>query len=460
MTEKKDTTHVLLNGTLVLCRRERSSIWQCRYKVDGKWLRSTTKEKDFDKARDKARELMIEAEIRKRSNLPVVTRKFSDVAKLAIQRMKDDKLAGKGKVSFDDYIRVIEDYLIKILGKRLITNIDTEALLYFDTERTKLMEKAATRSTQQTHNSALNKVFDEAVIRGFLTEANRPKLDANGKKSERRAAFTIKEVIAMLAGFDDWINNAINEKSKKTRLLLRDYVCVLLDTGARPGKELLNLKWNQITSVIDPVVTETGGIVKGNEDGNDDEAETILNLNRSVSMPVTGKTGTRTIVGMSRTVDALLAIAKRNYPKVEFPLLLPLNKITTIKNNDYVFRVLIEKDGEDTFIDVSESFQKMFDRYLKEHNLLIDPLTGLKRTFYGLRHTYATLALINDKVPIHTLAKQLGTSVIMIERHYSHLQPVQAIDQLRGEETRRLINAGGVIDEAYKSKRKKRKAKV
>ena len=39
----------------------------------------------------------------------------------------------------------------------------------------------------------------------------------------------------------------------------------------------------------------------------------------------------------------------------------------------------------------------------------------------------------------------------MIERHYSDLEPVKAIDQLRGEETLRLIDAGTVVDEAYQS---------
>jgi hypothetical protein len=70
-----------------------------------------------------------------------------------------------------------------------------------------------------------------------------------------------------------------------------------------------------------------------------------------------------------------------------------------------------------------------------------------------LRHTYATFALTHDQVPIHTLAKQMGTSVLMIERHYSHLNVIQAIKQLRGAETRQLIDAGGVIDEMYESKK-------
>ena len=39
---------------------------------------------------------------------------------------------------------------------------------------------------------------------------------------------------------------------------------------------------------------------------------------------------------------------------------------------------------------------------------------------------------------------------------YSNLEPVKAIDQLRGEETRRLIDAGTVVDEAYQSNKKKK----
>ncbi len=76
-----------------------------------------------------------------------------------------------------------------------------------------------------------------------------------------------------------------------------------------------------------------------------------------------------------------------------------------------------------------------------------------------MRHTYATFAQTHDQVPIHTLAKQLGKSVLMIERHYSHLKVIQAINQLRGAETRQLIDAGGVIDGMYESKKAAAKSK-
>ena len=187
-------------------------------------------------------------------------------------------------------------------------------------------------------------------------------------------------------------------------------------------------------------------------------------MNRSVELTVSGKTGSRVIVGMDRTVAALREIGKRNYPKVEqLPVLTPLKNLIKPTNKDFVLRII--REGKE--VDISKSLQQMFTSYLKEHNLLIDPVTEQQRVFYSLRHTYATLALTHDKVPIHTLAKQMGTSVLMIEKHYSHLKVIQAIDQLRGEESRQLIDAGGVIDEAYAStkvakakKKSKPKAKM
>ena len=91
-----------------------------------------------------------------------------------------------------------------------------------------------------------------------------------------------------------------------------------------------------------------------------------------------------------------------------------------------------------------------------EHNLLYDTKTEQKRVFYSLRHTYATLALTHDKVPIHTLAKQMGTSVLMIEKHYSHLKVIQAVEQLSGVETRRKIAAVSTVDDIYKSTQEKK----
>lgn len=441
-----------MDRTLVLYRRERSSVWQCRFKVDGKWQRATTKERDLEAAKVKADVLRLEAEYRKRTKQPVITRKFKDVANLALKRMEDEKAAGKGKVSFDDYKIVINNYLIPCLGSRNITSIDSAALDDLDAWRAHEMGKSPAQSTILTHNAALNRVFDEGVIRGFLTAANRPKLNAEGRMpSVRRAAFVMEEIQALFAGFERWTENAPTELSKELRYLLRDYVEILLDTGARPGKEIMNLKWNQITFEMDPALLPTG-VMEIGQHGEPPEEVVLANLNREVSFPVTGKTGTRLVLGNKPTVEAFERIARRNYD-IKNKVTDPFKNVITPLNNDYVIRT--KAKAEPT------SYSRMFDSYLKEHNLLVDPITGQKRVFYSLRHTHATFALENEGTEIHTLAELMGTSVEMIEKHYSHLNVLRVRAQLRREKTRRLIEIGsGTVSEIYKSTKPARVAKV
>ena len=68
---------------------------------------------------------------------------------------------------------------------------------------------------------------------------------------------------------------------------------------------------------------------------------------------------------------------------------------------------------------------------------------------YALRHSAITDLIVYENLDIMTVARLSGTSLAMIEKHYSHLEPVKAIHQLRGEETRQLISASKKIDEKY-----------
>ena len=71
----------------------------------------------------------------------------------------------------------------------------------------------------------------------------------------------------------------------------------------------------------------------------------------------------------------------------------------------------------------SQNLRQTFKRLMIDTGLLTCSRTGQNRTLYSFRHTYATFALLNDGKDIHTLAIQMGTSISMIERHYSHLTP-------------------------------------
>jgi integrase len=73
-------------------------------------------------------------------------------------------------------------------------------------------------------------------------------------------------------------------------------------------------------------------------------------------------------------------------------------------------------------------FNDTFSRLLKFAKLTEDR-AGQSRTLYSLRHTYATQALLGG-TDIHTLAKQMGTSVRMLELHYSKLTATMAAERL------------------------------
>jgi hypothetical protein len=235
------TTHVLIERQLIVYKRDRSAVWQCRFSVDGKWQRTTTAERDLAEAKKRAHEILIEANVKKRMNITPITRTFKNIALAAIKRMQQELDDGVGKVTYNDYISVTKNYLISHFGKYSVNSIDAKLMEKYEQWRVKRMGKIPLRSTVITHNAALNRIFDEAELRGFMHATARPKLVAKGQQGQRRVEFNLDEVRAIRKNFDAWIERG-RADSKELRLLLRDYVNVLLDTGARPGKELLDLQ--------------------------------------------------------------------------------------------------------------------------------------------------------------------------------------------------------------------------
>ncbi|GAA6167831.1 hypothetical protein [Sessilibacter corallicola] len=54
-----------------------------------------------------------------------------------------------------------------------------------------------------------------------------------------------------------------------------------------------------------------------------------------------------------------------------------------------------------------------------------------KRTLYSLRHTYVTLQLMK-KILAQVIATQCGTSIQILEQHYSHVMPEMFTAELTG----------------------------
>ena len=139
-----ETTHVVMERTLIVYRRERSAVWQCRYRVNRRWQRASTGEHELPKAIEKAHKMYITAEVRHSNGLPVVTRRVKHVAALAIKRMEDELAIGQGKVSYETYIRVINDFILPTIGRREITSITPTVIDQLDKKRIEIMGKAPT----------------------------------------------------------------------------------------------------------------------------------------------------------------------------------------------------------------------------------------------------------------------------------------------------------------------------
>ena len=73
-------------------------------------------------------------------------------------------------------------------------------------------------------------------------------------------------------------------------------------------------------------------------------------------------------------------------------------------------------------------YYSLIERLLIESKLQ-NSSSDSRRSTYCFRHTYAIFRL-TEGVDVYFLAKQMGTSVKMIEDHYGHVTPVKNADRI------------------------------
>ena len=269
----------VIDKKIRLYKRSRSNFWQAEIKLpNGSRERFSTGTDDDEEAAEKARKLFYGAEAKAESKLPQSTRKFRNVARFAVKRMQDELDADSGKVVYRDYIRVINDYLIPFFGNYNVASINVKLLKDFEiwrdakmgrdieekrlsklkgkskNEREEILEIAsrtfrAKQSTITTQNSALNRVLDEALLHGWITESIKPSLDNKGKQSDSRPAFTEEELTYILHHLRKWANTGHRKTTRELREVLADYVGFVANTGIRPGTETDDLKWSNLREV-------------------------------------------------------------------------------------------------------------------------------------------------------------------------------------------------------------------
>lgn len=181
-------------GEVVLYKRGDSKKWQARFKLkDLKWHRLATKQQNLQYAAQTACEAYDRARFLFDEKIPISSKRFDVVARLAIDEMEAQIASGHGKPVYNDYITVTKKYLIPFFGNYHLNTIGYEELKKFGTWRVKTMGRSPVLSTVTTHNSAMNRVFDLAVERGWIAHAQVPKLKNNGRKGTAREAFSLSE---------------------------------------------------------------------------------------------------------------------------------------------------------------------------------------------------------------------------------------------------------------------------
>jgi integrase len=382
----------LLDGAVTLYKRHNSHQWQCRFKLStGAWHSASTGSDQVAEATTQAIAIYETVKVKLASDLAIKTKTFRQLATQELAMAARVVQANPNKRTHADYIHIYTKYLIPFFGNYQINDITQELVDDYAAWRISQMGKEPKSYTQRRHAGLYKRVIERARAQGLIHQYRTiPLLEVAGDKPEARPAFNQQEVNYLLEYMQDWERFGRNQRSNHMRRLCRVYVEFLLGTGIRQGTESMPIRWKSLQWHW-------------------------IGEQRYLRVWVSGKTGPRYLIAKHFVVEALerlIAWQALPYPNLDAVIEAKLDR-----------RVFVFPAG-----DAPHSLDSVFERLMVESGLFKDA-TGKNRTLYSLRHTYATFALA-EGVDIHTLARQMGTSTLMIERHYSKLTPMMAAEKL------------------------------
>ena len=281
------------------------------------------------------------------------------------------------------------------LGGKMIDDLSTSLisqLVAFQTANTK--KRHLSPNSVKRMFSDLKHFFQWCVEEGHLFAI--PCFPKVSGDQARRPHFNAAEWKKLLSSMASYLQDSPGSVRRDRQLLLL-YMVILAETGIRVG-EARTLKWRDLRPI--------------DNHANPDAP--------NIALYVKGKTGIREVVASGPMVrDAFFQVLKMRrrdltaegtdiYEKEDVP------------PDSYVF---CDKHGSPI-----ESFKKSFNSFIESVGLAIDTF-GQQRTIYSLRHTYAT-SRIEAGVNHYALAKNMGTSVGMLERYYGHSTNVGMADEL------------------------------
>jgi integrase len=298
-------------------------------------------------------------------------------------------------------IERIRSYSLEFFGPQRIDQIKPSDFAdYFVWRKSNYVRRVPTNGTLKRERTCLVPVFKFAVTKGYIQSV--PEFEAPKSKAERRPTFTIEEWRKLTRQMREWVKDGKQKATWRDRYVAQQYFLILANTGLRVG-ELRTLRWSDLRTVSTQDGTRLVGYVRG-------------------------KTGEREVVFQQGSEEYV----KRLYD-------LRLEEVSDPKwGHGKVDRdglVICHPDGS-SIGTMKRSFQSLLD--FAGISIFRN---GGKRTIYSLRHFYATQRLSHETSPF-LLAKQMGTSVEMLEKFYGQTVTSSLAMQVSRSGQRRTTSDG------------------
>ena len=160
----------LRDGELVLYRRSRSLLYQCRYRLaDGSWVRQTTGKAALEHAIVRACDIYDEARYRQRLGLAHRTHSVAQIAAVCCAALRQ-QIDAKGKKSaLNDYVSIIERYFVPYFGDSQLETLSHTDVREFELWRDRQMTRKPKTSTLNNFTSAWSRVIATAVEQGYIS---------------------------------------------------------------------------------------------------------------------------------------------------------------------------------------------------------------------------------------------------------------------------------------------------
>jgi len=387
---------------LHLYKRENSAMWWCGFHHQGKYHRTTTREKAKTKALAFAADWYMDMLVQiKNGTLPQQTKKSNGkptLKKASIIAINDLRASAENGEHSNEYLRGVimvmgkyvsitkpKDPKIVVPGKVYWGDIPCDEVtnaLWKDfkrkiqEERKSLDEKPLAKRTFHQIRNAIRMCLKAAEDKEWINRV--PDFRESGgsnKTTVGRAWFEPKEQKRLRKSLNENVKYLEKTRHHISAMELRDYVDFLLFSGLRVG-ESRNLEFRDIEVVY--TTTEPG----------ESTANTIRTL---LIKDITGKRGVSyECLTRPEAADAFERIKKRR----------------GITKHEYC--------KEPLFL---ENHRTGFNAILKKLNMKTDR-RDRRRDFVSLRHSYIC-NMIRDRVSVFLIATNCRTSVDIIEKHYA-----------------------------------------